>query len=60
VQLKEDIKTNQQTNVNTNNIEKIEENKQQPKEKKKKSYTEDDLDSGKRNKSLEFEDVFNN
>jgi len=64
VQLKEDIKPNITNNTtNTNNMEKAEQRKEQqqeskPKEKKKKSMTEDDLDSGsgKRNKSLEFED----
>jgi len=54
VQLKEDIKTNQ----NAANVAN-EERKEKPKEKKKKSLTEDDIDSGKRNKSLEFEDYSN-
>ena len=53
VQLKEDIKPNQ-----NNNIERLEQQQEiKPKEKRKKSMTEDDLDGGKRNKSLDFEDV---
>ena len=58
--MKEDIKQNNNANNVDNNleIEKIEiQNQNKIKEKKKKSMTEDDLDSGKRNKSLEFEDV---
>jgi len=67
VALKEDIRTNQgntnNNNMNNNNIERMEAQQEttKPKEKKKKSFTEDDLDSGsgKRNKSLEFEDYSN-
>ena len=41
-----------------NNIERLEQQQEiKPKEKRKKSMTEDDLDGGKRNKSLDFEDV---
>jgi hypothetical protein len=63
--LKEDIRTNQQQNNNnfSNNNHYIDHVEQQtqakPKDKKRKSMTEDDLDSGKRNKSLDFEDVRN-
>jgi len=64
--LKEDIRTNQQqnnnnySNNNNNYIDQVDQQSQpKPKEKKRKSMTEDDLDSGKRNKSLDFEDVKN-
>lgn len=33
------------------------ENREKPKDRKKKSMTEDDIDSGRRNKALDFEDV---
>ena len=35
----------------------MEQQEPKPKEKRKKSMTEDDIDYGKRNKSLDFEDV---